>query len=60
MGVDTRHYRWGPMQYIYEECIDLYTEGQQHLYVNRGFGYLGFPGRIGVNPEITIFEMKRG
>jgi uncharacterized protein len=43
-----------------DEWADLYKEGKQHLYVNRGFGYIGFPGRIGILPEITIFELKKG
>jgi predicted MPP superfamily phosphohydrolase len=37
----------------------LYQVDQQFLYVNRGFGYLGFPGRVGIYPEITEFTLKR-
>jgi predicted MPP superfamily phosphohydrolase len=37
----------------------LYTENEQHLYVNRGFGYLGYPGRVGILPEITLIELKK-
>ncbi len=58
-GIDTRHYKWSPVKLVYKEWIDLYTEGKQHLYVNRGFGYLGFPGRIGINPEISVFTLKQ-
>jgi predicted MPP superfamily phosphohydrolase len=36
----------------------VYTEGEQNLYVNRGYGYLGYPGRIGIPPEITILELR--
>ena len=57
MGVDTRFYRWSPAKFIYNEWMDLYTENNQHLYVNRGFGYLGYPGRMGIYPEITLFEL---
>lgn len=57
-GVDSRFYRWSPVKMLYKEWIDLYTEGDQHLYVNRGFGYLGFPGRMGIHPEITSFTLR--
>ena len=57
-GIDTRFYRWSPIKYLYKEWIDLYTEGNQSLYVNRGFGYLGYPGRMGIYPEITVFTLK--
>ena len=56
-GVDTKYFKWSPVQYMYNEWAGLYTEGQQHLYVNRGFGFLGYPGRLGVMPEITVFEL---
>ncbi|MBR9859915.1 metallophosphoesterase [bacterium] len=57
-GVDSKHYRWSPVKYQYPEWADLYQEGDQFLYVNRGFGYLGYPGRLGFYPEITVFELK--
>jgi uncharacterized protein len=44
----------------YKEWAGLYEEGNQKLYVNRGFGYIGYPGRLGILPEITIFELKVG
>ena len=56
-GVDTKWFKWSPVQYMYNEWAGLYTEGKQHLYVNRGFGFLGYPGRLGVMPEITVFEL---
>ena len=56
-GVDTKFYRWSPIKYLYKEWIDLYTEGNQSVYVNRGFGYLGYPGRMGIYPEITVFTL---
>lgn len=58
-GVDTKFYRWSPAKYIYKEWMDLYKEGKQYLYVNRGFGYLGYPGRMGIFPEITVITLKR-
>lgn len=56
-GVDSRYYRWSPVKYVYKEWMDLYEEEGQYLYVNRGFGYLGYPGRLGINPEITVFTL---
>lgn len=56
-GVDTAFYRWSPAKYIYPEWMDLYSENNQHLYVNRGFGYLGYPGRMGIYPEITVVTL---
>ena len=56
-GVDTKYFKWSPVQYMYNEWAGLYTQGEQHLYVNRGFGFLGYPGRLGVMPEITVFEL---
>ncbi|MBX2916657.1 MAG: metallophosphoesterase [Cyclobacteriaceae bacterium] len=58
-GVELGDFKWSPSQYAYKQWAGLYTEGNQHLYVNRGFGYLGYPGRIGMPPEITIMELKR-
>ena len=56
-GIDTKWYKWSPVQYMYKEWAGLYTQGEQNLYVNRGFGFLGYPGRLGVLPEITVFEL---
>jgi len=56
-GIDTKFYRWSPVKYVYKEWLDLYTESNQHLYVNRGFGYLGYPGRMGIYPEITVVTL---
>lgn len=56
-GVDSKWLKWSPVQYMYKEWAGLYSEGDQHLYVNRGFGFLGYPGRLGVLPEITVFEL---
>ncbi len=59
-GVEIGGLKWSPVQYFYQEWAGLYDEGDRHLYVNRGYGYLGFPGRIGILPEITIMELTRG
>jgi len=58
-GVRTKDYQWSPIQYIYKEWAGLYREQHQQLYVNVGYGFLGYPGRVGILPEITIFELKR-
>jgi len=59
-GVEAGDYRWSPSKYIYKQWADLHREGEQYLYVNRGFGFLGYPGRIGIMPEVTIIELKKG
>ncbi len=59
-GVEIANIKWSPCQYVYKQWAGLYQEGNQSLYVNRGFGYLGYPGRIGMPPELTIIELKRG
>jgi predicted MPP superfamily phosphohydrolase len=59
-GLELPKFKWSPVQYMYPRWSDLHQEGEQYLYVNRGFGYLGFPGRIGMPPEITILELKKG
>jgi predicted MPP superfamily phosphohydrolase len=58
-GVRLKEFQWSPVQYIYKEWAGLYQIKQQQLYVNVGYGFLGYPGRVGIVPEITIFELKR-
>ncbi|MBX2962490.1 MAG: metallophosphoesterase [Cyclobacteriaceae bacterium] len=58
-GVEIGSFKWSPSQYVYKQWADLYQEGNQYLYVNRGFGYIGYPGRVGIPPELTIIELKR-
>jgi predicted MPP superfamily phosphohydrolase len=57
-GVRTEHFQWSPVKYIYKEWAGLYHQGKQQLYVNVGYGFLGFPGRVGILPEITIFTLR--
>lgn len=59
-GVEVGGFKWSPSQYAYKQWSGLYQEANQYLYVNRGFGYLGYPGRIGMPPELTIVELVRG
>ncbi len=58
-GIDTQRLRWSPVQALFSEWADLYQEKEQFLYVNRGFGYVFFPGRFGVLPEITVLTLRR-
>jgi uncharacterized protein len=51
-------FKWSPVQYVYKEWAGLYEMNQQRLYVNRGFGFLGYPGRSGIMPEITVLELN--
>jgi predicted MPP superfamily phosphohydrolase len=57
-GVELPQFKWSPVQYVYKEWAGLYSKEQQHLYVNRGLGFLGYPGRVGIRPEITVFELE--
>jgi uncharacterized protein len=59
-GLVTEKFQWSPAQYVYKEWAGLYKEGMQQLYVNVGYGFLGYPGRVGILPEITIFELRSG
>ena len=58
-GVEIPGLKWSPVQYVYKEWADLYSEGKQNLYVNRGLGWLVYPGRVGILPEITVFELNK-
>jgi predicted MPP superfamily phosphohydrolase len=58
-GIEIGDFRWSPVQYRYKQWADLYENEGQYLYVNRGFGYIGYPGRIGILPEITILTLKK-
>ncbi|QDO93893.1 metallophosphoesterase [Formosa sediminum] len=52
-GFQTKNKAWSPIQYKYKHWAGLYKENNQYLYVTRGLGWLGFPGRLGMRPEIT-------
>jgi predicted MPP superfamily phosphohydrolase len=57
-GIEIPGFKWSPIKYIYPQWAGLYKEAKQYLYVNRGFGFLGFPGRAGIRPEITVIELN--
>ena len=58
-GINLPFFKWSPVQYRYKQWMGLYTKKAQHLYVNRGFGLLAFPGRVGMSPEVTVITFKR-
>jgi predicted MPP superfamily phosphohydrolase len=57
-GIDIPGFKWSPSQYVYKQWAGLYTEKHQHIYVNRGLGFLGYLGRVGIKPEITVIELS--
>jgi predicted MPP superfamily phosphohydrolase len=57
-GVELPGFKWSPVQYVYKQWAGLYEDQHQKLYVNRGFGFLGYPGRVGILPEITLIELS--
>jgi predicted MPP superfamily phosphohydrolase len=58
-GIEIPGFKWSPVQYIYKHWAGLYKQDNQYLYVNRGLGFLGYPGRLGIWPEITVIELTR-
>ncbi len=56
-GVEIPGFKWSPVQYVYKEWAGLYEKEKQKLYVNRGFGFIGYPGRVGILAEITVLEL---
>ncbi|WP_231863127.1 metallophosphoesterase [Sphingobacterium populi] len=58
-GIELFGFKWSPIQYFYKRWAGLYQSDGKYLYVNRGFGYHGLKGRIGMWPEITVLRLKR-
>lgn len=58
-GIENKFIKFSPVQWMYKQWAGLYTQGNQHLYVNRGYGYIGYPGRVGILPEITVIELVK-
>jgi predicted MPP superfamily phosphohydrolase len=56
-GIENPYFKWSPVQWIYKQWAGLYEEGKQKLYVNRGYGFIGYPGRVGILPEVTLIEL---
>lgn len=57
-GIEALGIKFSPVQWKYKQWAGLYKEGRQQLYVNRGLGFVGYPGRVGIGPEITVFELS--
>jgi len=56
-GIQIPGFKWSPVQYMYKQWAGLYEDEKQKLYVNPGFGFIGYPGRVGILPEITVIEL---
>ncbi|RYY62855.1 MAG: metallophosphoesterase [Chitinophagaceae bacterium] len=56
-GIEVPGFKWSPVQYMYKQWAGLYEQANQKLYVNRGYGFIGYPGRVGILPEITLIEL---
>ena len=59
LGIEIPGFRFSPSQCVYKQSAGLYKQGSQFLYVNRGLGFLGYPGRLGIWPEITVIELEK-
>jgi predicted MPP superfamily phosphohydrolase len=59
-GIEVFGLKWSPIKYVYKQWAGLYQQGGKYLYVNRGFGFLGLKGRVGIWPEITVITLKKG
>jgi uncharacterized protein len=59
-GIELFGFKWSPVKYVYKQWAGLYQQDGKYLYVNRGFGYHGLKGRVGIWPEITVLTLKRG
>ena len=57
-GLENPYFKWSPVQWVYKQWAGIYNNKDQQLYVNRGFGFLGYPGRVGILPEITLIELS--
>lgn len=58
-GIENKFIKFSPVQWMYKQWAGLYTQGNQNLYVNRGYGYIGYPGRVGILPEITVIQLVK-
>jgi hypothetical protein len=59
MGVEIPGFRWSPVKFRYKNWAGLATHEDRHLYVNRGYGFIGFTGRVGIWPEITVLTLRK-
>jgi len=59
-GIEIPGFKWSPVKYVYPQWAGIYNEKNKYLYVNRGFGFLAYPGRVGILPEITVITLEKG
>lgn len=59
MGFEFLGWKWSPVKLRYRRWAGLYQENDRYLHINRGFGYLGFSGRVGIWPEVTVIELRK-
>lgn len=59
-GIEIPGIRWSPVQYVYRQWAGMYEKSEKFLHVNRGFGFIGFSGRVGIWPEISVITLKKG
>jgi uncharacterized protein len=59
-GIEIPGFKWSPIKYMYPQWAGIYNEKNKYLYVNRGFGFLAYPGRVGILPEITVITLEKG
>lgn len=57
LGFSYKNKSWSPIKFKYKRWAGLYNYKEQYLYVNRGLGWIGFPGRLGMRPEITVLKL---
>ena len=57
-GIEIPGFKWSPVQFMYKHWAGLFEEAGRYLYVNRGFGFHAFPGRVGIWPEITVIKLR--
>jgi predicted MPP superfamily phosphohydrolase len=58
-GIELPGFKWSPIKYLYSQWAGLYKKSNKYIYVNRGFGFLGYPGRVGILPEITVITLEK-
>jgi predicted MPP superfamily phosphohydrolase len=58
-GIEIPGLKWSPVQYMYKQWAGLYEQNGQQLYVNMGFGFIGYPGRVGIWPEVSVFTLQK-
>jgi predicted MPP superfamily phosphohydrolase len=58
-GIELPGFKWSPIKYLYAQWAGLYKKSNKYIYVNRGFGFLGYPGRVGILPEITVITLEK-